>query len=77
MADRTARTNEEIAKELGADYVLYQTIEEMVDAVRTAGNKDLEFCKACFEGIYPTGDITEGMISDIEQDRLAAGTGIA
>jgi amidophosphoribosyltransferase len=71
------RTNEEIAKELGADYVLYQTIEEMVDAVRTAGNKDLEFCKACFEGIYPTGDITEGMISDIEQDRLAAGTGIA
>jgi glutamine phosphoribosylpyrophosphate amidotransferase len=45
--------------------------------VRTAGNKDLEFCKACFEGIYPTGDITEGMISDIEQDRLAAGTGIA
>ena len=67
------RTNEEIAKELGADFVLYQTIEEMVDAVRTAGNGKLEFCKACFEGVYPTGDITEQMISDIEQDRLAAG----
>ncbi len=67
------RTNEEIATELGADFVLYQTIEEMVDAVRTAGNQKLEFCKACFEGVYPTGDITEGMINDIEQDRLAAG----
>ena len=40
--------------------------------VRAAGNKDLEFCKACFEGVYPTGDITERMLADIEQDRLAA-----
>jgi glutamine phosphoribosylpyrophosphate amidotransferase len=44
----------------------------MEDAVRTAGNKKLEFCKACFAGSYPTGDITEAMISDIEQDRMAA-----
>jgi amidophosphoribosyltransferase len=67
------RTNQEIAKELGADYVIYQTIDEMVDAVRTAGNGKLEFCKACFEGVYPTGDITDAMIHDIEQDRMAAG----
>jgi len=66
------RTNREIAAELGADYVLYQTIEEMVDAVRTAGNGKLEFCKACFEGEYPTGDITEQMITDIETDRMEA-----
>lgn len=66
------RTNEQIAKELGADFVLYQTIEQMEDAVRAAGNKELEFCKACFAGVYPTGDITERMIADIEQDRLAA-----
>ena len=66
------RSSEEIAKELGADHVLYQTIDEMVDAVRTAGKNKMEFCKACFEGVYPTGDITEKMIHDIEQDRLAA-----
>lgn len=66
------RTHEEIAKELGADHVIYQTIEQMEDAVRTAGNKKLEFCKACFEGTYPTGDITERMLSDIENDRLEA-----
>jgi glutamine phosphoribosylpyrophosphate amidotransferase len=46
----------------------------MVDAVRAAGNSGLEFCKACFEGVYPTGDITEDMLYDIEQDRLAAGS---
>jgi amidophosphoribosyltransferase len=66
------RTDEEIAKELGADFVLYQTIEEMEDAVRAAGNQKLEFCKACFEGVYPTGDITEQMLNAIEHDRLEA-----
>src|SRR5439155_3868477 len=54
------RNHEEVAKELGADYVLYQSIGDMVDAVREAG-KDTgagatTFCSACFEGHYPTGD---------------------
>lgn len=66
------RTNEELAKELGCDHVLYQTVDEMVDAVRVAGGNGMEFCTGCFEGEYPTGDITEGMISDIEEDRMAA-----
>jgi len=68
------RTDEEIAKELGCDAVVYQTVAQMEDAVRAAGNGELEFCKACFEGKYPTGDITEGMIADIENDRVAAGS---
>jgi amidophosphoribosyltransferase len=67
------RDNDEIAKKLGADYVLYQTIPDMVAAVRKAAGRDLEFCKACFTGDYPTGDITEQMLTDIETDRLAAG----
>ncbi len=68
------RSMDEIAKELGADKVLYQTIPDMERAVRAAAQKngDRQFCKACFEGKYPTGDITERMINDIEQDRIAA-----
>ncbi len=66
------RTHEEVAKELGADHVLYQGIDEMVAAVRKAGVGSTTFCKACFEGEYPTGDITEAMLADIEQDRIAA-----
>jgi amidophosphoribosyltransferase len=68
------RTDEEIARELGADAVFYQDLAEMEDAVRTAGKKDIEFCKACFSGTYPTGDITEQMLADIEADRLTAST---
>lgn len=68
------RTDEEIAKEIGADAVVYQTIDQMEGAVRAAGNTDLKFCKACFEGTYPTGDITDKMLGDIEKDRVAAGS---
>ncbi len=66
------RTNEEIAKELGADYLLYQATEDMVDAVRWQQRPEVEFCTACFTGSYPTGDVTETMLSDIEEERLAA-----
>ncbi|MCA8948757.1 MAG: amidophosphoribosyltransferase [Planctomycetes bacterium] len=70
------RTPEELAREIGADHVLYQTVEEMIDAVRVAGGTpEREFCTACFAGEYPTGDITESMIASIEQDRLAAARG--
>ncbi len=68
------RSDEMIAEEIGADAVVYQSIEQMEEAVRAAGNKDLQFCKGCFEGTYPTGDITDAMIDDIEQDRVAAGS---
>ena len=63
-----------IAEDLGADYLLYQSIEDMVEGVRDPDGNDTEFCKACFEGHYPTGDITESMLADIENERLAART---
>jgi amidophosphoribosyltransferase len=65
------RTHAEVAKELGADHVLYQSIDDMLAAMDEAGSGKTTFCKACFEGNYPTGDITESMLADIEQDRLA------
>jgi len=66
------RTMEQIAAEIGADHVLYQSAPDMVAAVNEAGGPAQDFCTACFEGEYPTGDITEQMLSDIEKDRFAA-----
>ena len=42
------------------------------DILLQAVGPDRQFCKACFDGNYPTGDITERMLSDIETDRLEA-----
>ncbi len=62
---------EEIAADLGADYLVYQDLDDMVASVNHTSRK-LEFCTACFEGTYPTGDITDSMLRDIELDRLQA-----
>ena len=65
------RDAEGVAEDLGADFLLYQTIDDMVEGVSEAG-AGIDFCKACFDGHYPTGDITESMLADIENERLAA-----
>ncbi len=64
------RNEEEIAREIGADRVIYQTLENLEDATRE-GNPDLgAFCNACFTGRYPTGDVTPEMLEEIESDRM-------
>lgn len=68
------KTTKEIAKSIGADYLVYQTIKGMIRAAR-AGNKEIDFCAACFTGKYPTGDITPKMLKQIEEDRLCAARG--
>ncbi len=65
----TDSTNEEIAKKIGADKVIYQDIKDMELAVRSQNRDIKSFCKACFTGDYPTGDITEDMLEHIERDR--------
>ncbi len=67
------RTTEEVAAELGADFLLFQDLDEMLEVVKalsTGGDK--EFCRACFDGDYPTGDVTDAMLATIEQERLDA-----
>ena len=64
---------DEVAAEIGCDHLIYQNIPDMVAALRWDGQGEpKEFCKACFEGKYPTGDITPEMLSDIEEERLAS-----
>ena len=63
---------DQIAKRIGADKVIYQSLESLEKAVRM-GNKKLEnFCGACFNGIYPTGDVTPELLKSIEKDRKTA-----
>jgi len=34
------------------------------------GNKNLKnFCGACFDGVYPTGDVTPEILKEIEKER--------
>jgi len=60
---------DQIAKKIGADKVIYQTLDNLKAAVRLGNPKITNFCAACFDGIYPTGDVTPEMLKDIEKER--------
>ena len=64
------RTPAEVADEIGADAVVYQTLPDLLAAV-TEGSSLGRMCSACFSGEYPTGDITPKMLHQIETERLA------
>ena len=58
-----------VARKIGADKVIYQSLDALKKAVRTENPKIKNFCAACFDGLYPTGDITPDLLEDIEADR--------
>ena len=60
------RTEEEIGTEIGADWILYQTVEDLIEAVR-AGNTSLtQFEGCCFTGEYLTGDVNPQYLRQLE-----------
>ncbi len=67
------RTPEQVAREIEADAVIYQTLEDLTGAVLQGQDRIKSMCTACFSGEYPTGDITPWMLLQIETQRLFAG----
>jgi amidophosphoribosyltransferase len=62
-------TIDQITKKLGADKVIYQSLDSLKRAVRIGNEKITQFCGACFDGHYPTGDVTPEVLQIIERDR--------
>ena len=63
---------DQIAKKIGADRVIYQSLESLKKAVRLGNKKLNDFCGACFDGVYPTGDVTPEILKTIEKERKLA-----
>ena len=65
----TGRNEEEIAREIGADAVIYQDLDALIHAVRTANPRLTQFETSCFDGTYITGDVTREYLASVEQQR--------
>jgi len=66
------RTDEEIGKLIGADWLVYQDIEDLVECSR-AGNPDLtEFDCSVFDGKYVTGDVDDAYFTQLSAQRSDA-----
>jgi amidophosphoribosyltransferase len=66
------RTEEEVAREIGADALIYQDLDALKDAVRRCNPRLTSFETSCFDGHYITGDITTDYLRAIELSRDAA-----
>jgi amidophosphoribosyltransferase len=65
------RSEDEVAREMGADALIYQDLEALKDAVRRANPRLTSFETSCFDGHYITGDITSEYLHSIEVQRDA------
>ena len=63
------RTDEEIAREIGCDALIYQDLDDLMEAVRRAIPAITNFDTSCFDGRYITGDVTPEYLNYIEAVR--------
>tara|TARA_Y100000758_G_scaffold231855_1_gene168628 strand:- start:59 stop:499 length:441 start_codon:yes stop_codon:yes gene_type:complete len=63
-------TTEEIQNQMGVDILMYQKIEDLVEAVTRKGEHNINRpCMACLDGWYVTGDVNEKKIDSLEKQR--------
>jgi amidophosphoribosyltransferase len=63
------RTVDEICVEIGADHIIYQDLEDLIDAVGKGNTTIKHFDTSCFSKEYITGDIDEDYLQYIEDLR--------
>jgi amidophosphoribosyltransferase len=65
----TGRSEAEIAREIGADTLIYQDLDALVEDVRRVNPQVTRFDASCFCGEYVTGDVTLEYLASLESER--------
>jgi amidophosphoribosyltransferase len=65
----TGRTVEQVASEIGADRVIYQDLDDLIEAAREGNPRVTEFDTSCFDGVYVTGTVRKEYLDHIERIR--------
>jgi len=63
------RSTEDVAELIGADWLVYQDLDDLKEAVGGGKIKIAQFDSAVFDGNYVTGDVNEAYLNRIEQAR--------
>ncbi|HRF61620.1 MAG TPA: amidophosphoribosyltransferase, partial [Candidatus Competibacter sp.] len=66
------RSEEEIARAIGADYLIFQDLTDLEEAVRRGNPRLQRFDSSCFTGEYVTGDIDRDYLECLARDRSDA-----
>lgn len=68
------RNEEEISVEIGADGLIYQSLEDLKLNITQENSSLKNFDCSCFDGVYVTGDIDDVYLNTIELRRSENGT---
>jgi amidophosphoribosyltransferase len=63
------RSEREVAEIIGADWLIYQDLEDLKRAVRHHDAQVTEFDTSCFSGQYVTGDVTAEYLARLQAER--------
>ena len=64
------RNEKQIAEAIGADWLIYQDLEDLIESVMHRKNTGIvRFDASCFNGDYVTGDIDEAYLASLEKLR--------
>jgi amidophosphoribosyltransferase len=66
------RSEEDVTSEIGADWLLYQDIEDLVRACQHHDSNIQRFDTSCFSGEYVTGDVTPEYLNRLQEERSDA-----
>ena len=66
------RSIDEIAQEIGADRVIFQDLQDLIDAAHEGNPRIKQFDTSCFDGVYITGDVDQHYLDHLEQRRCDA-----
>jgi len=62
------KSNEEVATEINADWLIYQSLDDLIDSVREGNPEINEFETSIFTGEYIT-PLVENYLEDLENSR--------
>lgn len=63
------RTVEEIQTAIGADWLIYQDLQDLVEATCDGADVTYQFDCSVFDGKYVTGDIDENYLNNLQAAR--------
>ena len=63
------RTDDEVRELIGADWLIYQNLEDLIGSVRYDNSNIDEFDSSCFSGHYVTGEVTPDYLRRLESRR--------
>jgi amidophosphoribosyltransferase len=63
------RTDEEVGDLIGADWLIYQDLEDLVDSAKEGNSEITQFECSVFDGHYITGDVDQKYLKRLDSQR--------